>query len=214
MTIFEPFPKLARLSRECIVTEKIDGTNAQVIILDPENSENSVWEAAQNNEPLYISGEGWYVYAASRTRLIWPTKQQDNYGFGAWVKENAESLCELRPGRHFGEWYGKGIQRSYGLDHRRFALFNTSVWVDRRKHNTLDTLLTREHFAPACCDVVPVLSRGEFSTFGIDLQMRVLKDHGSFAVEGFMNPEGIVVYHTAANVAFKKTFDDRHKEAS
>jgi hypothetical protein len=29
---FQPFAKIARLSRECVITEKIDGTNAQVYI--------------------------------------------------------------------------------------------------------------------------------------------------------------------------------------
>jgi hypothetical protein len=27
---FAGFPKIARLSRECVITEKIDGTNAQI----------------------------------------------------------------------------------------------------------------------------------------------------------------------------------------
>jgi hypothetical protein len=31
---FAEFPKMARLSRECIITEKIDGTNAQICITD------------------------------------------------------------------------------------------------------------------------------------------------------------------------------------
>ena len=30
--LFQDFPKMARLSRDIIVTEKIDGTNAQVYI--------------------------------------------------------------------------------------------------------------------------------------------------------------------------------------
>jgi hypothetical protein len=29
-----------------------------------------------------------------------------------------------------------------------------------------------------------------------------------------MDPEGIVVYHAASRASFKKTFDDRHKEAA
>lgn len=29
---FEAFPKIARLNRECIISEKIDGTNSQVIV--------------------------------------------------------------------------------------------------------------------------------------------------------------------------------------
>ena len=31
---FAPFPKLSRLFRDIVVTEKIDGTNAQVCVLD------------------------------------------------------------------------------------------------------------------------------------------------------------------------------------
>ena len=31
---FEGFPKIARLSREIVVTEKIDGTNARVCITE------------------------------------------------------------------------------------------------------------------------------------------------------------------------------------
>ena len=32
--LFSQFPKMARLSREIVITEKIDGTNAQVLITD------------------------------------------------------------------------------------------------------------------------------------------------------------------------------------
>lgn len=32
---FQPFNKIPRLSRGCIITEKIDGTNASVIIIPP-----------------------------------------------------------------------------------------------------------------------------------------------------------------------------------
>jgi hypothetical protein len=67
---------------------------------------------------------------------------------------------------------------------------------------------------PACVDVVPVLHNGEFSTNVIDNMMSWLYHNGSKAVPGFMNPEGIVVYHSASRASFKKTFDDRHKEAA
>ena len=32
--LFTEFPKMARFARECIITEKIDGTNAQVFIAE------------------------------------------------------------------------------------------------------------------------------------------------------------------------------------
>jgi hypothetical protein len=31
--VFESFPRMARLSRECVISEKIDGTNAQIAIV-------------------------------------------------------------------------------------------------------------------------------------------------------------------------------------
>lgn len=104
---FVPFPKIARLDSECTVTEKIDGTNACVI----------------------VTADGT-VAAQSRSRLITPA--DDNYGFARWVAENADELTQLGEGHHFGEWWGQGIQRKYGQDRKRFSLFNVSRWNDER----------------------------------------------------------------------------------
>lgn len=194
--MFEPFPKLARLKRGCVVTEKIDGTNAQVLIVNPETLEDAAYDWVCQNKPLadVVSDthSSLYVYAGSRTRMITPGSATDNYGFAAWVQENASELAKLGEGRHFGEWYGRGIQRGYGLDERRFALFNTA-----RPKESL----------PACVEQVPVLSTADFSTENIDAHMRILKVKGSAAVPGFMAPEGIVVYHTASRTSFKRTFE-------
>jgi hypothetical protein len=200
VSVFQPFPKLARLSRGCTITEKLDGTNAQIYIADPDALEGEEYEAVVGGAPLDII-EGLYVFAGSRTRLIYPGKDTDNYGFAGWVYENLPELVKLGPGRHFGEWYGRGIQRGYGLAERRFALFDTSRWPEQRPR-------------PACVDVVPVLHEGEFDTNIIKLSLLKLKEVGSQAAPGFMNPEGIVVYHSASRASFKKTFDDRHKEAA
>ncbi|UGA46819.1 hypothetical protein HU230_0012550 [Bradyrhizobium quebecense] len=56
------------------------------------------------------------------------------------------------------------------------------------------------------------LSRGCTDT--IDNVMQALGRNGSIAVPGFKNPEGIVIWHSASRVSFKKTFDDNHKEAA
>ncbi len=104
---FEAFPKLARLYRDCTITEKIDGTNACVIVT--------------------ADGE---VAAQSRTRLITPA--DDNFGFAAWVATNKAELLKLGPGHHYGEWWGAGIQRKYGQTQRRFSLFNAARWGDGR----------------------------------------------------------------------------------
>jgi hypothetical protein len=198
--IFQPFPKLARLSRGCVITEKLDGTNAQIYIVDPNSQEGELYEACMDTEPLEIIND-LYIYAGSRTRTITPGKTTDNYGFAGWVQQNADELVKLGEGRHFGEWYGQGIQRNYGLNERRFALFDTSRWPEQRPR-------------PSCVDVVPVLHQGEFETVAINSAMTMLKINGSKAVPGFMNPEGIVVYHQASRTQFKKTFDDKHKEAA
>jgi hypothetical protein len=169
---FEPFPKLARLRKAVVITEKLDGTNAQVIITD----------------------DG-LIAAGSRTRLIYPGKETDNFGFAAWVQDNKEELLKLGPGRHFGEWYGRGIQRGYGLSERRFALFNTVRWGSHNPNT------------PSCVEVVPVLSpQGTVDT--VEWVLDNLRKRGSHAVPGFMNPEGIVVYHTASNTMYKRTFEN------
>lgn len=164
---FVPFPKIARLSREIIVTEKIDGTNSQVFIDD--------------------SG---YVHAGSRNR--WLSLTEDNFGFARWVRDNEDELRKLGPGRHFGEWWGAGIQRRYGLTEKRFSLFNVSRWQDER---------------PSCCHVVPVLYRGDFDTLAIEDCLTQLRTLGSAAAPGFMKPEGIIAFHIAGNIGFKKTLE-------
>jgi hypothetical protein len=59
--------------------------------------------------------------------------------------------------------------------------------------------------APDCCEVVPILYQGMFDTQMIDVVLHQLQREGSRAVPGYMNPEGIVIYHTAAGQYFKKT---------
>jgi hypothetical protein len=183
MKEFVEFPKMARLSREIIVTEKIDGTNAQVCVveLDGYPAPGSVWES-----------DGLAIFAGSRTR--WITPDSDNFGFAAWVRDNAEELALLGPGSHFGEWWGAGIQRRYGLDHKRFSLFNVDRWGD-------------DAARPSCCHVVPALYRGPFDTAAIDDTLDKLARYGSVCAPGFMKPEGVVVYHTAARTGFKKTIE-------
>jgi hypothetical protein len=125
----------------------------------------------------------------SRTRWITPGKTTDNYGFAGWCLENADELFKLGVGQHFGEWYGQGIQRNYGLDHRRFALFNTARW-GAHNPNT-----------PACCEVVPLLG-----VVPLDQVQEVLTNlafDGSKAVPGFDRPEGIIAYHSASKQNFK-----------
>lgn len=167
---FQGFGKIPRLCRDIIITEKIDGTNAQVCVL-----------------------ECGMVLAGSRSR--WITPENDNHGFARWVQENEDELRRLGVGKHFGEWWGSGINRGYGLRNgeKRFSLFNTKRWAN-------------EH--PKCCEVVPVLYQGPAINDAVEHCILQLRVHGSAAVPGFMRAEGIVLYHTAANALFKVTLEN------
>jgi hypothetical protein len=173
---FTPFPKIARLKREAILTEKIDGTNAAIIVTD-------------DNE----------VYCQSRSKII--TVNTDNFGFAKWVMSNKEELAkQLGPGVHFGEWWGNGIQRGYGLKEKRFSLFNVHQWhTDNEDYRCTEAPL---------CFVVPILaSLDKFSTEEVDRVMKELKESGSLASKGYTNPEGVVIYHTQNGSLFKVTYE-------
>lgn len=183
---FIEFPKMARFSREIIITEKIDGTNASITFIDELLDDNF--------ENVLASPNGYNMRVGSRTRWISP--KDDNFGFAKWCVENALDLVNLGVGTHFGEWWGSGIQCGYGLTKgdKRFSLFNTYRWLDK-------------DLRPKCCSVVPVLYTGVFDTDNINNTLKMLKTEGSAAAPGFMKPEGIVIFHTAANFGFKKTIE-------
>jgi hypothetical protein len=119
--MFQKFPSLTRFSHGWSITEKIDGTNAQIII------DGCYAEDEQYRERAIAEVNGLFVFAGSRTKLITP--KDDNHGFAKYVEGNAEMLVTtLGEGRHYGEWWGSGIQRNYGLKEKRFSLFNTFRW--------------------------------------------------------------------------------------
>lgn len=173
---FRAFDKIARLYREIVISEKIDGTNAAIIITD--------------------EGD---IFAQSRTKFVTPN--DDNQGFARWVYDNKDELVkQLGPGTHFGEWWGPGIGRGYGLKEKRFSLFNVHRW-----HTETEDCRCVE--APLCY-VVPTLAKiNKFNTQEVDEVMAKLKETGSIAAKGFLQPEGIVLYHTQNSALYKVTFE-------
>lgn len=202
---------MARLSREVIISEKLDGTNAQILIAPFDGMAPAPVHAIATADRM----EGGRYYMAVGSRTKWITPADDNYGFAKWAEANAEELFKLGEGRHFGEWWGQGIQRKYGLSEKRFSLFNAMRWAaNGHPLGLIPSLDPRavpkyQQWAPACCHVVPVLMCGTFDTDLAEVALQMLRTEGSRAAPGFMNPEGIVVYHTAGNVGFKKTL---HKD--
>ena len=172
MSEFKPMVKIPRFFRDIVITEKIDGTNASVHI-----------------------GEDGSFRTGSRTR--WITPENDNFGFSKWAHDNKDELMKLGPGSHFGEWWGVGIQRGYGLSERRFSLFNVGKWTAENK--------------PTCCHLVPILHIGPMKEQSIGFALEQLRQFGSVAVPGFAKPEGIVIYHAASGHIYKVTCEKDEK---
>ena len=164
------FPKISRHRRDICVSEKIDGSNGQI----------------------YVGEDGTFK-AGSRNK--WVTVDDDNFGFARWAKEHEEELrVGLGFGTHYGEWFGAGIGRRYGLTEKRFSLFNVHRWED-------------DAVRPKCCGVVPVLYRGPNSEAAIEGCLERLRLQGSVAVPGFAKPEGVVIFHTASGTLTKITLE-------
>src|SRR5690606_32184658 len=86
-----------------IITEKLDGTNACVVIKD-----------------------GNLMGCQSRNRIITP--DSDNYGFATWA--DTVDWSGMPDGYHYGEWYGEGIQKNPNcIEGKRFALFKVEWYT-------------------------------------------------------------------------------------
>lgn len=200
---FRSWGKTPRLFRDIVITEKIDGTNSAVIIeerADTSDKEGVITWVSKGDK-LYAVG------AQSKNRIITPGKATDNYNFAQWVQENAQLLVEkLGVGYHFGEWWGKGIQRRYGdLSYRTFSLFNTA------KHKGTRFRTDELNGTPVNVESVPVLFEGQFSERVIHEVAREMLRGGSVAAPFAPNPEGICVYHTQSKQVYKFTFDQNDK---
>lgn len=176
---FKPWPKIPRfhgIFGRCIITEKIDGTNASILVYPKENGDLD----------LKIG-----------KRTSWITPDNDNFGFARFVENNRDEFLKLGVGHHFGEWFGNGIQRGYGLREKRFALFNSRRWHDGNPNR------------PQCSESVKELYSGVFSFEVLEEVTEKLRVEGSSQVPGYMSPEGVVVYLQDIDQMVKWTFDYR-----
>jgi RNA ligase len=190
--LFETFPKIPRWTSNGVITEKIDGTNAQIYIRKAATDESVVYIHRTAFVMVPELG-GFDIFCGSRNRLITP--DNDNFGFARWVKEHACELVKLGEGRHYGEWWGPGIQRGYGIPQKKFSLFNTARWNPQNPNK------------PECCNVVPILYAGEIGGNTVHDVLDNLRLTGSFAAPGFMNPEGVIVYLSNSRSYFKETYE-------
>jgi hypothetical protein len=148
---FKEWPKIPRWQNEkYVITEKLDGTNGCIIITD--------------------FGD---IYAQSRSRILDESSTGDNFGFCKWVIGNKDDLLSLGVGYHYGEWWGHGIQRNYGMAERVFSIFN--IWHESK---------------PECIRTVPVIEKT------LERAIDRLNLNGSIAAPGFDKPEGLVLCAT------------------
>ena len=200
---FVKYPKTARWASPFDITEKLDGTNAAVLIrtMTPELEDDY---HASVDEPFRVLfnelGPEYAVAAQSRTRVITP--DDDNYGFARWVFNNADTLVtDLGPGTHYGEWWGAKIQRAYGLTdgERYFSLFDRKRYSDDLYHGGAHT--------PGLT-LVPLLNAGdEFSTEELEDSLQWLVENGSAVGTGFDRAEGVVVHFHHNGMRLKYILD-------
>lgn len=158
---FIKWPKIKRFPAGmfCVVTEKIDGTNACIA----------------------IDEDGKLSHVQSRSRVL--SVENDNHGLCKWATENKEEVELLGPGYHFGEWAGPKINRNrHQLTENKFYLFPTNKWLPRILSGD-----DSDYWPfPAGVQTVPLLYSGTYSD-GLMLElMDKLKNSREYDPEGLV----------------------------
>jgi hypothetical protein len=184
---FRKFAKIPRFHSPVTITEKLDGTNA-VLFIDEANASPSNYAT---NIPAQDLQYGTH-FAVAGSRKRWLAEGEDNHGFRAWVKQNLEQLIlGLDPGTYYGEWWGKKINRGYGLDEKRFTPFGLASGKP----------VEHELFHP-----LPILYEGRFFPEAAYECLLELQNEGSRAAPGFKPAEGIVIRFNDTGARLKLTF--------
>ena len=200
MSNYASFPSIERLENiYCVISEKVDGTNSLIEI-------NEVFPVG---EPKEIQ-----VRFGSRNRYI--TFNNDNAGFANFFRHyearfkdvaadiilkelevSGETLTECQeqyPLRIYGEWFGSGIQRGYGLKDKFFMPFST-FYAEKLIEYQVPNIIKPN-----------IMYTGKFSQEIADICMQTLTN-GSLVIPEFKRPEGIVIHFPKYNLRLKQTFE-------
>ncbi len=175
---FIKYLKTKRFTSNIIITEKIDGTNAQL-----------VWDEDHQ-----------ILRCGSRNRYLNYSYEPDNFGFAAWVDKNREVLTKYFKDFDYpiyGEWWGKGIQRGYEVDQKYFSIFHTGLFGDKIPQELYNIGVR----------YVPVLYEGLNVDDPIHTIYHQLFDQGSKLKYNYMNPEGICIFFKDTGTIFKMTYE-------
>lgn len=189
---FKSWGSTPRENKNKTITEKIDGTNACLVITNGK------------------------VIAQSRKRIITP--EDDNYGFARWAYENAGALMDtLGYGYHYGEWYGEGIQKNpLGIEGKRFALFHPTKYNEGNGYilEKVDGLETVPLLHHGQCDVwtIPNIMQ-DLDTYGSKVKgAKTTPVYIPGTDEFFFNqaarPEGIIIWNNETRTRTKMLLDN------
>ena len=186
---FSPWPKTKHIDKcmTVMVTEKIDGTNACIVF-----------------------EEDGTMFVQSRNRIITPS--QDNAGFAKWAQQHRDELFHiLGTGRHYGEWWGKGIGRKYDMQHNVFSLFNVNKFY-KTEADGLDSMSTRagETSIDEQISAVPKVYYGDYGSIEMVNAIENLRLGASLAAKEhgitYANPEGVCIYFREFDKVAKLVF--------
>lgn len=190
---FKGWGSTPRWHKGLTITEKINGTNAAIVIYNGQ------------------------VKAQSRKRMITP--DDDNFGFAKWVYDNAGALTDtLGYGYHYGEWFGPGIQKNpLGVESKRFALFHATKYTEDNGYelNKVDGLETVPLLFHGQADLFTVAHTVEnLATFGTRVEGAATQEivevfageDGSYTVKA--KAEGVIVWHKETKQNYKILLED------
>lgn len=189
---FKSWGSTTRENKNKTITEKLDGTNACVVVYNGE------------------------VRAQSRKRFITP--DDDNYGFAKWVYDNAGALMDtLGYGYHYGEWFGEGIQKNpLGIEGKRFALFHPTKYTEANGYNLamVDGLETVPLLHHGQCDVwtIPNIMQ-DLELYGSKVVgAKTSQEPGFFDMNvtytKAAEPEGIIIWNNETRTRTKMLLKD------
>lgn len=193
---FRKWGSTPRWHKGLTITEKIDGTNACVVIYDGQ------------------------VKAQSRNRMITP--DNDNAGFAKWVYENAGALTDtLGYGYHYGEWFGPGIQKNpLGVESKRFALFQATKYTKENGFfledvDGLETVPLLFHGQGDVWTIPKVVEN--LNTYGTKVEGAKTEEihtgipgleNTEFVYHKAAKAEGVIVYHKETQQKYKILLED------
>lgn len=183
---FRKWGSTPRWHKGLTITEKINGTNACIVIYNGQ------------------------VKAQSRNRMITP--DDDNAGFAKWVYDNAGVLTDtLGYGYHYGEWFGPGIQKNpLGVESKRFALFGATKYTEGNgyelsKVDGLETVPLLFHGQGHYRTIPDVIDR--LIAAGTEVK-GAKKEVNPMGFVGAAKAEGIIVYHKETQQKYKILLED------